>query len=54
MTASIVVYHDNLNFEWQGYDDTLSTFVEETLRRVKEFNTTEQEERFNQVKEKLL
>lgn len=47
-------YHDNINIHWKGYNDSLPTFVEETLKRLKAFNPSENEDIFNQVKEKLL
>ena len=32
---------DNLNIQWQGYSDSLPTFIEETLKRVKSLNVKE-------------
>jgi len=31
LETNIAVYHDNLNFEWRGYNDSLPVFVVETL-----------------------
>lgn len=53
LEACMVIYHDNFNIEWRGYDDSLPTFVEETLKRIKNMNINEQKESFDQVKEKL-
>ena len=52
--ASMTLPHDNYNIQWSGYSDSLPKFVEETLRRMKGINLAQQEELFNQVKEKLL
>jgi secreted Zn-dependent insulinase-like peptidase len=52
--ASMTLPHDNYNIQWSGYSDSLPKFVEETLKRMKGINLAQQEELFNQVKEKLL
>lgn len=54
LDASMSVYHDNFNIQWRGYDDSLPVFVEETLKRIKNMNLSEQRDTFEQVKEKLL
>ncbi len=54
MEVFLSVYHDNLNIQWKGYNDTLSVFVEETLQRLKSFDPSANQDTFNQVKEKLL
>lgn len=42
MEADMSVYHDNFNIQWRGYNDSLPTFVEETLKRIKGMNLKEQ------------
>ena len=37
MSLSCGVYYDNLQLDWNGYNDTLNTLVEETLVRIKKF-----------------
>lgn len=53
LEATMLIYHDNFNIEWKGYDDSLPTFVEETLRRIKTLRLEDQRDAFDQVKEKL-
>lgn len=52
--ASMSIPVDNYNIQWGGFSDSLPTFVEETLKRIKGFNAAEHEPLFNQVKEKLM
>jgi insulysin len=54
MSASVSLPHDNVNIQWAGFNDSLPTFVEETLRRIKGLRVHEMPETFAQVKEKLL
>lgn len=32
LKARSTIYHDNINLEWSGYNDTLPLFVEETIK----------------------
>ena len=54
LNALVSLPHDNLNIQWSGFNDSLPTFVEETLRRIKGLNVKDMPETFAQVKEKLL
>lgn len=47
LNAKSSIYHDNYNLEWSGYNDTLSLFVEETLKKIKEMNVADQREYFD-------
>ena len=47
LDASMSVYHDNFNIQWRGYDDSLPVFVEETLKRIKNMNLSEQRDTFD-------
>ena len=38
--------HDNFNIEWSGFNDSLPTFVEETLKRIHTFNVADQKDYF--------
>ena len=51
---SITLAVDNVQFEWSGYTDTLSVYVEETLQRVGKMKEANLEAIFNQVKEQTL
>lgn len=35
MEASMSAYHDNFNIQWKGYNDSLPTFVLETIKRIR-------------------
>lgn len=35
LKAEFTVYHDNLNIKWSGYNDSLPTFVIETMKRIR-------------------
>jgi secreted Zn-dependent insulinase-like peptidase len=52
--ASMSLPHDNYNIQWSGFSDSLPTFVEETLKRMKNLNVAEQRDYFDQCKEKLM
>lgn len=41
LDASMLLYHDNFNIQWKGYNDSLPVFVEETLKRIKNINLKE-------------
>ena len=47
LEATISAYHDNINFKWKGYSDSLPTFVDETLKRIRAFNPADNEDIFN-------
>lgn len=47
LECGIALYHDNININWKGYNDSLPTFVKETLKRIKSFNSSENEDIFN-------
>ena len=46
LKAKQTIYHDNVNIEWSGYNDTLPLFVEETIKKIKEMKISEQEDYF--------
>lgn len=52
--ASMSFPHDNFNVQWSGYSDSLPTFVEETLKRMRGMRAKDLPDTFAQVKEKLV
>jgi insulysin len=54
LNASVSLPHDNVNIQWSGFSDSLPTFVEETLKRIKGLKVHEMPDTFAQVKEKLM
>lgn len=45
--ASMSLPHDNYNIQWSGFSDSLPTFVEETLKRLRAFDVRKAEEYFD-------
>ena len=35
LNANVSLPHDNVNIQWSGFSDSLPTFVEETLKRIR-------------------
>jgi secreted Zn-dependent insulinase-like peptidase len=54
LNATMSLPHDNYTVNWSGFNDSLPTFVEETLKRMKAIKISEQKDYFEQCKEKLL
>ena len=52
--AAVSLPHDNVNIQWSGFSDSLPTFVEETLKRIKGLRVHDMPDTFAQVKEKLM
>jgi secreted Zn-dependent insulinase-like peptidase len=44
-------FADNITFTWNGFDDSIPTFVSETLRRMETMKSENLESFFDQVKE---
>lgn len=49
----INVIKDNIELQWSGFNDSLISFVTETLQRISDIKNKEFREVFNQVKEQL-
>lgn len=54
MSFSHVFAHDNMQFTWSGYHQKIANFVRETIAQVKECNSAQVQNEFNQAKEKLV
>jgi len=54
LNASMTLPHDNYNIQWSGFSDSLPVFVEETLKRMRNFNVADHPDYFHQCKEKLM
>jgi len=44
---SLVVAPDNVEFNWSGFNDSLPTYVTETVKRIKAMKSADLEEIFN-------
>lgn len=38
LNTSFTLYYDNFNIQWSGYNDSLATFVIDTIKRIKNFD----------------
>lgn len=54
LSLAVTLLHDNVQFHWSGYSDTLPVYVQETFKRVVAMRSANLESIFNQVKEKTL
>lgn len=46
--------HDNVNFTWSGFNDSMPNYISETILKMNHMKSEPLEEIFNQVKERLL
>lgn len=51
---SLSILADNVEFSWSGFNDSLPTYVTETVKKIKGMKSADLEEIFNQKKESLL
>mmetsp|Transcript_1318 Transcript_1318/g.1693 ORF Transcript_1318/g.1693 Transcript_1318/m.1693 type:complete len:895 (-) Transcript_1318:261-2945(-) len=54
LSFSLDLLYDNIGFTWNGYDDSLFNFVQETMTKLIKMKDASLEKEFSQVKEKLL
>ena len=58
LSFNVTPMYDNINFEWSGFNDSMPTYIDESIERLLKMKDSSQEaalkEIFNQVKEKLL
>jgi hypothetical protein len=47
LNATMSLPHDNYTVNWSGFNDSLPTFVEETLKRMKALKISEQKDYFD-------
>ena len=54
LSLSVAPLDDNVNFQWSGFNDTMSTYVLDSISQLVQMRQVNLEEIFDQVKEKLL
>lgn len=47
LELSITVYHDNIDFKWSGFNDSMPNFVQQTIEIIKQLKMEDQKEFFD-------
>lgn len=53
LNSAISILHDNIDFSWRGFNDSMPNYITESLEKVANMKNANVEGFFNQVKEKL-
>jgi len=53
LNSSVSILHDNIDFSWGGFNDSMPNYIVESLEKVVAMKDANVEGFFNQVKEKL-
>jgi len=53
LNSSVSILHDNIDFSWSGFNDSMPNYIKESLEQVVNMKNANVEGFFNQVKEKL-
>lgn len=53
LNFAISILHDNIDFHWSGFNDSMPNYVTESLQKIANMKDANVEGFFNQVKEKL-
>ena len=54
LTFEVIIEQDNIEFHWEGYNDSMINYITETLDRFLNMKNLDTSKIFAQVKEKLL
>ena len=54
LSFSVSPLFDNINFQWTGFNDSMPTYIEQSISKIVEMKEADLEKTFDQMKEKLL